>query len=196
MPQTHRRGFWIEHLLDQVWPRRLLGVHQNWAFRKPLKDIGVGLLNPFLSSPFSLVNLFLFIASSPINWGMYILHALILEVLILKGYKLWITGCHELPQSVLFFLYFLFPSLFSFHDFYDPKMKSLKYDSFYFSTTTWLYFIYLFIFLRTNSSTSHDLVPFLSFFLYNYFRTLRHWQVVFKVKRAKIQDLAPQSYCS
>ena len=76
MPQTHRRDFWIEHPLDQVWPRRLLGVHQNWAFRKPLNDIGVGLLNPFLSSPFSLVNLFLFIASSPINWGMYILHAL------------------------------------------------------------------------------------------------------------------------
>ena len=142
----HRRGFWIEHPLDQVWPRRLLGIHQNWAFRKPLKDIGVGLLNPFLSTPFSLINLFLFIASSPINWGMYILHALILEVLILKGYKFWITGCHELPQSVLFFLYFLFPSLFSFHDFYDPKMKSLKYDSFYFSTTTRLYFIYFFFF--------------------------------------------------
>ena len=126
MPQTHRRGFWIEHPLDQVWPRRLLGVHQNWAFRKPLKDIGVGLLNPFLSSPFSLINLFLFIASSPINWGMYILHALILEVLILKGYKLWITGCHELPQSVLFFLYFLFPYIFPFMKFLWPENEKVS----------------------------------------------------------------------
>ena len=124
-----------------------------------------------------------------------------------------------LNLSFSFFTFFSVTFFLSWN-FYDPKMKKSRVRSFLlFNHKLVLYFLFLrkfFISLLfkhnivvNNSNTNINYLKqiivalvmiwflfFLSFFLYTYFRTLRHWQIIFKVNRAKIQGLAPRSYYS